>query len=85
MARATKAELEELKIVRCFQRYSHEQRSNNAASHRQGYLQKRRSGEFFYVSELIPGIGFPTQGRAVEAARKVLASQQIETAATEAA
>jgi hypothetical protein len=78
-----KAELELLKIVRCFHRFSSCDRADMASSHRLGPRQRHAIGQFFWVTELRPGVAFETRGAAVDAARAVLASQQ--TLAAEAA
>jgi hypothetical protein len=59
-------------IRRCFERYDSDTRASKMASHRQGYQQKQAVGEFYYVSDFIPGIAFPTRSRAeaAEAAEK---------------
>ena len=76
----TKAELERLGITRIFQRFDHNQRADMMTSHRLGYRQRQRIGEFFYVSSHIPGIGFRTRGAAVKAAQRALDSRAIEAA-----
>lgn len=73
MRRPSKSELEVLDVVRCFQRYTPEQRANLASSHRTGYRQRKCAGEYYYTTSFSPGIAFPTQGRAVEAARAAIA------------
>lgn len=80
-----KAELELLQVVRCFQRHSHETRADMASSHRLGYRQRRRVGEFFWVTGLVPGLAFDSRGRAVAAARKALAEKASEQKQSEEA
>jgi hypothetical protein len=66
-------------VHRCFERYSSGDRANMQASHRLGYLQRQRVGEFYYVSDLIPNIAFPTRSRA-EAAETELTSKAEQAA-----
>lgn len=47
--------------TRCFQRFDHLTRAEHAASHRLGYLQKHRVGDFYYViPDYIPDRAFDT-------------------------
>ncbi len=50
--------------VRCFARFSSDDRANVAASFRQGYQQRQRIGDFYYVHSLVPDRAFPTQSLA---------------------
>lgn len=75
--RLTKAELELLGIVRCFQKYTHLERADMAASHRLGYRQRQANGRYYYITTHRPDVGFDTQGQAVAAARKVLFGSDI--------
>jgi hypothetical protein len=63
---ALKAETK--RVVRCFHLYSSEVRANHAASHRLGFRQRRREGEFFYMHPDLPNKAFPTRGAAANAA-----------------
>lgn len=63
---ALKAEMK--KVTRCFHAFSSECRANHAASHRLGYLQKQRIGEFFYVHPSFPNTAFSTRKRAAQSA-----------------
>lgn len=63
-------------VHRCFDKYTSAERSNKQASHRQGHVQKHAVGEFYYVSDLVPGIAFPTRGRAEAAEMAVIAKQR---------
>ena len=51
-------------VTRCFHRYSHVERADRSASHRLGFRQREAVGEHFYVSDLIPGIAYPSRSRA---------------------
>lgn len=62
---ALKAEMK--RVVRCFQRYTHEQRSNHDTLH-VGIRQRHAVGEFFYVHPDLPKVAFPKRKRAAEAA-----------------
>ena len=61
--------------TRHLQRYSSEQRANLRASHRQGYLQRQRIGEYFYTHELCGDVGFDTAKSATERAYRIYLSQ----------
>lgn len=54
---ALKAEMK--RVTRCFQAYTHEQRSNHADSRKLGIRQRHAVGEFYYVHPDVPGIAFP--------------------------
>lgn len=60
------------KPVRCFQRYTHDQRADMMASHRLGFRQKERVGEFFWIHQYVPDRAFPTRGAAIRAALATL-------------
>jgi hypothetical protein len=62
---ALKAEAK--KVIRHFQKYSHEQRADLAANFRAGYQQRRAVGEFFYSHPAVPNRAFPTRGAAARA------------------
>lgn len=51
------------RVVRCFQSYTHEQRSNLDTLH-VGIRQRRATGEFYYVHPDVPGKAFPKRGLA---------------------
>ena len=72
MAGITRAKLNLLGISRVFERYTHDERALLASSHRVGYRQRESKGEFFWVTELVPGIAFPSRGRAIAAAETEL-------------
>lgn len=59
---------ERKRVVRCFNRYSSEQRANHAASFRLGHRQREAVGEFFYTHPDVPGRAFPTRKAAAMAA-----------------
>jgi hypothetical protein len=63
---ALKAETK--KCIRCFHKYSSEQRADLAANFRAGHQQRRSMGEFFWTHPEVPGIAFPTRKRAAQAA-----------------
>ena len=64
----------EMKLVeRGFQRFSHEQRANHAASHRLGRLQRAAIGETFYTHPRLPGVCFPRRKLAALAALNIVA------------
>lgn len=63
---ALKAEMK--RVIRCFQAYTSEQRSNHAASSRLGYQQRKAVGQFFYTHPDIPGAAFDTRKGAAMAA-----------------
>lgn len=46
--------------IRCFQKYTSDQRSNHSASHRLTQGQRAASGEFFYTHPMLPNLAFPT-------------------------
>lgn len=54
--------------TRCFQRFTHEQRSDMRASHRLGFRQRERVGEFFWTHPYCPDVCFPTRDAARRAA-----------------
>lgn len=56
-------------VHRCFQKYTSSQRADHAASHRLGFRKREAVGEFFYVSDLVPGFAFPTRKAAQRAER----------------
>ena len=62
-AAALKAEAK--RVVRCWQRYDHEQRSLLASAN---LKYRSREGEYFYVHPALPNVAFPTRKRAAEAA-----------------
>lgn len=64
----TALKAEKKKVVRCFNVFDSETRANHAASHRLGYLQRQRTGDFYYVHPEIPNTAFETRTRAAEAA-----------------
>lgn len=49
------------RVIRCFQRFTHEQRADMAASHRLGHRQREAIGEPFYMHPDIPNNAFPTR------------------------
>jgi hypothetical protein len=51
--------------VRCFNRFTSEERANKMASRRQGYRQRQQEGDFFWVHEMCPGIAFRSRGQAI--------------------
>lgn len=61
------------KVVRYFQRYSPEQRTNIGASHRLGHRQRRVIGEAFYCHPAAPNAAFPTRRAAALYALEILA------------
>lgn len=56
------------KVTRCFHLYDSNTRADHAASHRLGYQQRRRTGEYFYVHPNFPNTAFKTRGDAARAA-----------------
>ena len=60
----------EVKPIRCFQKYTPEQRANHAASRRLGYQQRQAIGEYFWVHPLIPDLAFHSRKAALNAARE---------------
>lgn len=60
---ALKAEAK--RVVRCWQRYSSEQRADLAAA---SLKYQSAWGEFYYVHPDVPGKAFPKRGMAAEAA-----------------
>lgn len=46
--------------VRCFFKFSPEQRANNRASHRLTHGQREAMGEKYYAHPLVPDLAFPT-------------------------
>ena len=67
------------KPVRQFRKFTSEERTNRAASFRQGHRQKQQVGEYFYTSEHVPDIAFKSPKAAKEQAHRT----SIETALTE--
>lgn len=65
---ALKAEAK--RVVRCWQAYTSEQRSNCMASLSLGYQQRRAFGEYYYVHPDVPGKAFPRRKLAAEAAMR---------------
>jgi hypothetical protein len=55
------------RVVRHFEHYTSEQRSNMMASHRLGYQQKRAISEPFYTHPDVPGLAYSTRGEAARA------------------
>ena len=55
------------KVTRIFQRFTHLERAERAASHRLGHRQRYADGEYFYVRQDIPGIAFRTRKAALAA------------------
>ena len=72
MTGITKAQLDLLGVHRCFQRYSADQRATMASSHRLGHRQRQQAGEYYWTSELVPGVAFTSRGRAIAAAESAL-------------
>lgn len=72
MTRADFNRVERRRVVRQFQRYSHEQRMNRAASFRLYPGQRTAIGEFFYIHPDLPDVAFPTRRAALNAAWEVL-------------
>jgi hypothetical protein len=66
---------ERARVVRHFQRYTAEQRTTHAASHRLGHRQRTAIGEHFYTHPDVPGRAFPRRDLA---ARAGLAAQHPE-------
>jgi hypothetical protein len=66
--------------TRCFQRFTHHERADMAASHRLGHRQREAIGEFFFIHPLAPGLAFPTRKRAEEAAFRCAAHRDGEAA-----
>lgn len=64
--------------VRCFQRFTSEQRADMMASHRLGRLQKQRVGEVYWTHPLVPNLAFPSKKAALRAALATVAN--VETA-----
>jgi hypothetical protein len=60
---ALKAEAK--RVIRCWQKYDHEQRSLLASAN---LKYSSPWGEFYYVHPDVPGVAFPTRGRAASAA-----------------
>ena len=56
-------------ITRCFYRFDAGQRADHAASHRLGHRQREAIGEFYWVTDAVPGIAFPSR----KAARAAIA------------
>lgn len=54
-------------VHRVFERYSSEDRANLAAWHRSGPTKRHAVGEFYYVSDVVTGVGFSTRGEAERA------------------
>jgi len=54
--------------VRCFQRYTSEERANISASIRSGHRQREAVGEYFYTHSMRPGIAFKTAKEATSSA-----------------
>lgn len=54
--------------IRCFQRYTSEERAGKMASHRQGFRQREAVGEFFWIHPALPGVAFSTRRAAIAAA-----------------
>jgi hypothetical protein len=63
------------RVVRCFQRYTHDQRADMMSSHRLGYLQREAKGQFFYVHPDVPGLAFDTRTQAAIAGLKAAAAK----------
>ncbi len=64
--------MSEIKPTKHFQRYSHIERADHAASHRLGHRQRLALGESFWTHPEAPAIAFKTRKaciRAVEATR----------------
>jgi hypothetical protein len=57
-------------VHRVFERYDSETRMNLAASHKLGYRKRQSVGEFYYVSDVIPNVAFPTRSAAENAERR---------------
>lgn len=49
------------KVIRCLEKYDHHTCANKLASNRQGYIQRRAMGEFYYVHPAIPDRAFPSR------------------------
>jgi hypothetical protein len=60
------------KAVRCWQKFSSETRANLMSSHRVGFRQKERFGEFYWTHPLIPNRAYPTRKAAYSAALETL-------------
>ena len=65
------------KPIRCFQRYTAEQRACHAASFRLGPVQRERVGEYCYVHPLRPNIASPSPSLARRATHWTLLSQAL--------
>ena len=63
----------DIKPVKMFHLFDGETRANHAASHRLGYLQKQRTGYFFWTTCLAPNIAFPTRKAALTYIREFAA------------
>lgn len=59
---------ESKRVVRIFQRYTSQQCSDRAASHRLTPGQRCQVGEFFYRHPDLPGLSFATRRQAATAA-----------------
>lgn len=62
--------------IRCFQRYTAEDRASHRASRRLGPRAKERVGEFFYVHPMIPGRAFATAKAATTAAFNLMVARE---------
>lgn len=66
-----KAEMK--RVIRCFQGYTPEQRSNMRAFLTLGYKKRHSVGEFYYVHPALPNRAFPRRKAAAKAALAVAA------------
>jgi len=57
------------KVTRCFQRFTHDERTARAASFRTGHNQKIAVGEFYYIHADLPNVCFRSRKEAIEVAR----------------
>jgi hypothetical protein len=65
------------KPIRCFQRYTSEQRADRAASFRLGPVQRDQVGEYCYVHPLLPDRAYPSPSRARRATHWYLIEQAL--------
>ena len=64
----TSIDVEARRVVRHFQRFTAEQRTDRAASHRLGHRQRQAVGDQFFTHPDLPGRSFNTRRAAARAA-----------------
>lgn len=62
------------KPIKCFHKFSSEQRAMNAANFRLGHVAKQRTGEHFWTHPSVPNVAFKTRKAAITAALAKAAS-----------